>query len=127
MACKKIDDFRAFLQEYGFLHDVRVHEIALHIKNESIAMFTPDLSASIRYSDNEELPRESWIVFKKVSEVYLDIDIENGLRISRACLIDGKEKRIELELNEGGGEASWKAQRAAISFTFGSVEIKTVK
>ncbi len=121
-----IEDTAAFIQEFGLLHDVRIHEFVFDPVIGSISILTPDLSASVR-EDEASSPRvKSRLTFYGVSEVFLDLEVnDDGVRISKASLMINETKRIELELNEGGGEASWKARRAAISFTFSSLHLET--
>jgi hypothetical protein len=120
MQAKTIEMPVEYIASLGGLHDVRIDEVAFNADAQTLTLDT-----SVHFDDDPELEqlRSRFLVFAGVSELCVDVDLNEGLRISEVSVAAiATEFRLEISLNIGGGEVSrgWRS----ITAKFKSVAVR---
>lgn len=127
MSAEAIEDPIEFFASLGNLHDVRVNSLTLDIDEQILYLVVDDLYWNFEGSPEYPGERPCALVFLGVTAVGLDVDIDEGLRISDLRVIENttsaKPFRLEVDLNIGGVSMAGKS----IVASFASVEIEDVE
>lgn len=109
MKAQVVDDPEAFLQELGGLHDAWISKVVVDGERRVLALTIDDVNASFEglpeYPEYKKRP--AILAFEVVTQMALDIDLSEGLRISSAnATRDGGCYQLEMSMSCGYGRSS---------------------
>ena len=93
MADQTVEDPIAFFASLGGLHDVEIEAISINFVDQTLTVAVEDLHAN--FADLPEHPgcRPATLVFDEVTDLFVDVDMDEGIRISHAknCISTSKD------------------------------------
>jgi hypothetical protein len=120
---RTIEDPLVFTASLGGLHDVRIDEMAVNTDDQTLKLILNDINANFADTSEYQGCRPAVLVFQGVTALFLDIDTDEGIRISNVKIVaEPAMLRLDIHLNLGGGEAS--GGRRSVSAKFQALQIQ---
>lgn len=123
---EEIDDPIGFFGELGHLNGAGIESVSLDVAEQILYLVVDDLYANLDGQPNYPGERPCALVFFNVSNVRLDVDASDGLRIAELRVIENAAAQnpftLEIDLNIGG--VSGKARH--ISASFAGLEVEDI-
>ena len=123
MADQTVEDPIAFFASLGGLHDVEIEAISINFVDQTLTVAVEDLHAN--FADLPEHPgcRPATLVFDEVTDLFVDVDMDEGIRISHARIVSQPPKmRVDIDLNIGYGSIT--EGRPKLTAKFRSLQIE---
>jgi hypothetical protein len=115
---KTIHDPVELIASLGGLHDVRIDDVTLNIEEQILALLVNDLYRNFEGTPEYPGERRCALLFHGITDLVLDVDINEGMRISELQVMrnTGSQKLFKLEVRLNIGFSAADVNIAA-SFT----------
>jgi hypothetical protein len=121
----EVEDPIEFAAELGHLQDVCIDSVSVEIDDQVLYLVVDDLHANFESLPDYPGKRPCALIFLNVANFRIDVDLSDGLRISKFRVLETPDGQnpylLEIDLNIGGSGRS-----KSISASFAALEIEDI-